>query len=171
MNSLRLNMYMKSFNQIQFEFVVSWISMQTRYVCSINSSVLAWAAGRADSWQLCQPIRVMCQPMTGCSWDHATSWTTESDIFKEVCAMAGGAVWLWSAARLIQYTTSWCQIYPAKTDHIVWAVCWNGNRASSDWASQEEAEPGPARGHKCRIASFMCAMVYSQDRWTLAQTQ
>ena len=47
-------------------------------------SVLAWAGGRADSWQLCQPIRVMCQPMTGCSWDHATSWTTESDIFKKV---------------------------------------------------------------------------------------
>ena len=22
--------------------------------------------------------------MTGCSWDHATSWTTESDIFKKV---------------------------------------------------------------------------------------
>ena len=52
-------------------------------------SVLAWAGGRAgiltDSRQLCQPIRVMCQPMTGCSWEHATSWTTESAVFKKVC--------------------------------------------------------------------------------------
>ena len=23
--------------------------------------------------------------MTGCSWEHATSWTTESAIFKKVC--------------------------------------------------------------------------------------
>ena len=27
----------------------------------------------------------MCQPMTGCSWEHATSWTTESAVFKKVC--------------------------------------------------------------------------------------
>ena len=27
----------------------------------------------------------MCQPMTGCVWEYATSWTTESDIFKKVC--------------------------------------------------------------------------------------
>ena len=55
-------------------------------------SVLAWAGGRAgiltDSRQLCQPIRGklrLCQPMTGCVCKHATSWTTESAIFKKVC--------------------------------------------------------------------------------------
>ena len=55
-------------------------------------SVLAWAGGRAgiltDSRQLCQPIRGklrLCQPMTVCVWEHATSWTTESDNFKKVC--------------------------------------------------------------------------------------
>ena len=50
-------------------------------------SVLAWAGGRADGWQLCQPIKVRCQPMTGCSWGNATSWTTESAVFKKV--------WIW----------------------------------------------------------------------------
>ena len=30
-------------------------------------------------------LKVMCQPMTVCMWEHATSWTTESDIFKKVC--------------------------------------------------------------------------------------
>ena len=24
--------------------------------------------------------------LTGCVWEHATSWTTESDIFKKVCS-------------------------------------------------------------------------------------
>ena len=41
-----------------------------------------------DSRQLCQPIRGkvrLCQPMTGCGWEHATSWTTESAVFKKVC--------------------------------------------------------------------------------------
>ena len=59
-------------------------------------SVLAWAGGRAgiltDSRQLCQPIRGklrLCQPMTGCVWEHATSWTTEIDVFKKVCTLVG----------------------------------------------------------------------------------
>ena len=61
----------------------------TRKMLLSMCSVLAWAGGRAgiltDSRQLCQPIRGklrMCQPMTGCVWEHATSWTTESDNFK-----------------------------------------------------------------------------------------
>ena len=55
-------------------------------------SVLAQADRRADCWQLCQPIKVRHQPVTGGSWGTAAGWTTESDIFKEVCAMAGDAV-------------------------------------------------------------------------------
>ena len=60
----------------------------TRKMLLSMCSVLAWAGGRAgiltDSWQLCQPIRGklrLCQPMTGCVWEHATSWTTESAVF------------------------------------------------------------------------------------------
>ena len=64
----------------------------TRKMLLSMCSVLAWAGGRAgiltDSRQLCQPIRGklrLCQPMTVCVWEHATSWTTESDNFKKVC--------------------------------------------------------------------------------------
>ena len=57
MNSLRLNMYMKSFMQIQFEFVVSWISMQTRYVCSINSShSVTWSLGHSVTQSLSHSV-------------------------------------------------------------------------------------------------------------------
>ena len=64
----------------------------TRKMLLSMCSVLAWAGGRAgiltDSRQLCQPIRGklrLCQPMTVCVWEHATSWTTESDNFNKVC--------------------------------------------------------------------------------------
>ena len=63
----------------------------TRKMLLSMCSVLAWAGGRAgiltDSRKLCQPIRGklrLCQPMTGCVWEHATIWRTESAIFKKV---------------------------------------------------------------------------------------
>ena len=49
----------------------------------VQSSVLAWAGGRAgiltDSWQ--QDFERMCQPMTARSYDPATRWTTLNDRF------------------------------------------------------------------------------------------
>ena len=90
-------------------------------------SVLAWAGGRAgiltDSRQLCQPIREklrLCQPKTGCVWDHATSWTTESDNFKKVCSfilyLFVESTWSWSAGagvcRSALLTRSWSPSRP-----------------------------------------------------------
>ena len=111
-------------------------------------SVLAWAGGRAgiltDSRQLCQPIRGklrLCQPMTGCVWEHATSWTTESDIFKKVWSLTclPPQTWsLWNSWFLPQ--TLWllkCQIYLLRS--LAPSVCFSPNTGavhSALWARQ-----------------------------------
>ena len=51
----------------------------------------------------------MCQPMTGCVWKHATSWTTESDIFKKVCLGTVFHEGLMTALFVTLYTVLWIQ--------------------------------------------------------------
>ena len=58
-------------------------NVATEHVQCTAAAGLGWWENRISS-RLCQPIRGklwFCQPMTGCSWEHATSWTTESDVF------------------------------------------------------------------------------------------
>ena len=59
-------------------------NVATEHVQCTAASGLGWWESRISS-RLCQrqnmSLKVMCQPMTGCVWEHATCWTTESDVF------------------------------------------------------------------------------------------